>query len=138
MGALQYCDIPNYSAIIFRRQIVDLEQQGALISRAHEWLHDTPARWSASNNRWHFPSGAVLAFGHLSSELIKYNYQGAEFQYIAFDELTQFWEEDYLYLRSRLRKPTCPDHRFYCDACKIYHTPEEVDLLGTRTCAVCT
>ena len=35
-----------------------------------------------------------------------YQYQGAAFQFIGFDELTQFRESDYRYLFSRLRKPT--------------------------------
>jgi phage terminase large subunit-like protein len=39
-----------------------------------------------------------------------YRYQSAEFHYIAFDELTQFWEDEYTYLFSRLRSKSCPDH----------------------------
>ena len=38
MGALQYVDVPNYSAIIFRKTFADLRLAGALISRSQEWL----------------------------------------------------------------------------------------------------
>jgi len=45
-----------------------------------------------------------VQFGHLESENDKYGYQGAEFQFIGFDELTQFSESKYLYLATRLRR----------------------------------
>jgi len=51
-----------------------------------------------------FPSGARLTFGNLEYERVKYRYQSAEFQYIGFDELTQFTETQYRYLFSRLRR----------------------------------
>ena len=108
MGALQYVDIPKYSAIIFRKSLTDLQLPGALIDRSMEWLLNTDAVFR--NNAWHFPSGAIIQFGYLRDELAKFRYQGAEFQYIGFDELTQFYEDDYLYLRSRLRRPRCPVH----------------------------
>jgi predicted phage terminase large subunit-like protein len=51
-----------------------------------------------------FPSGATLTFGYLENERDKYRYQSAEFQFIGFDELTEFGERQYLYLFSRLRR----------------------------------
>jgi len=39
-AALQYVDIPGYSAIIFRRTFTDLKLPGALIDRSHSWLND--------------------------------------------------------------------------------------------------
>src|SRR4029077_3634506 len=53
---------------------------------------------------WTFPSGATLAFGYLENENDKYQYQGAEYQFVGFDELSQFTESQYLYLFSRLRR----------------------------------
>jgi phage terminase large subunit-like protein len=40
----------------------------------------------------------------LSRPLDKFRYASSEYQYIAFDELTDFAEEDYLFLFSRLRR----------------------------------
>jgi predicted phage terminase large subunit-like protein len=107
MGALQYIDVPGYAAIIFRKTFADLRLPGALIDRSHQWLAETPAKWDTQQHTWYFPTDgepAKLAFGYLEKEFDAYRYQGAEFQYIAFDELTQHWEEDYLYLFSRLRR----------------------------------
>lgn len=103
-GALQYVDYPGYAAIIFRRTYADLALPGALMDRAEEWLGPTDARWNSSQKQWAFPSGATLSFGYMERENHKYRYQSAEFQYIGFDELTQFTESQYRYLFSRLRR----------------------------------
>lgn len=105
MAALQFADVPGYSAILFRRQLSDLVLSDALIPRAHEWLAGTEAKWNGASHTWTFPSGATLAFGYLKHANDRYRYQSSAFQFIGFDELTQFEEHDYLYLFSRLRKP---------------------------------
>jgi len=104
MAALQYVDVPSYSAIIFRRSFTDLALPGALMDRTYEWLGGTEARFNQINHSWSFPSGATLAFGNLEHEQDKFRYQSAEFQYIGFDELTQFLETQYRYMFSRLRR----------------------------------
>lgn len=102
--ALQYVDFSDYNAIILRKSYSDLSLPGALMDIAYRWLYPTDAKWNASARTWTFPSGAKLSFGYLADKQDKYRYQSSEFQFIAFDELTQFHEEDYLYLFSRLRK----------------------------------
>lgn len=104
MGALQYADVPGYSALLLRRSYTDLALPGALMDRAASWLTGTAARWSGMEKRWTFPSGSSLTFGYLENPGDETRYQGAEFQYIGFDELTQFLEKQYLYLFSRLRR----------------------------------
>lgn len=104
MAALQYVHVPGYSALILRRTFQDLMRADAIMARADEWLRGTPARWKADTRTWHFPSGATLSFGYFDTVRDRDNYQGGAWQFIAFDELTQFPEPWYLYLFSRLRK----------------------------------
>ncbi|QDU60011.1 Terminase-like family protein [Planctomycetes bacterium Pan216] len=104
MAALQYVDHPGYAAVLFRRTLADLALPGALIDRAHQWLAGTDAKWNQSDKTWTFPSGSTLSFGYLDHPRDRYRYQSSEFQYIGFDELTQFRETDYTYLFSRLRR----------------------------------
>jgi len=104
MAALQYVGEKDYNAILFRRTYRDLALPSALMDRSKQWLMGTLARWSEIDHCWTFPSGARLQFGYLESELDKYRYQGAEFDFIGFDELTQFTESQYTYLFSRLRR----------------------------------
>ena len=104
IAALQHIHTPGYSALILRRTFPQLAQPGGLIPRSKEWLASTDAQWHQQDHRWTFPSGATLTFGHLQYDDDIYNYQGAEFQSIGFDELTQFSEAQYTYLMSRLRR----------------------------------
>lgn len=104
MGALQYVDVPGYAALLLRRTYKDLSLPKALMDRAHEWLKPTDATWDDEKHTWSFPSNASITFGYLENERDKYRYQSSEFQYVAFDELTQFTETQYRYLFSRLRR----------------------------------
>jgi phage terminase large subunit-like protein len=113
MAALQYVDIPGYSAILFRRRLKDLSQPDSLLSRAHDWLAGSDAKWNSGQHEYIFPTGAKpakIAFGYLDSDQDKIRYQGAQYQFVGFDELTQIYESDYRYMFSRLRKPRCPRH----------------------------
>lgn len=101
-AALQYVDRPGYAALIIRRTFADLNIQGAAMNRAQQWLAGK-AHWSAQDKKFTFPSGATLTFGYLSTDADMYRYQGAEFQYVGFDELTQFNERQYRFLYSRMR-----------------------------------
>ncbi len=104
MAALWYVHVPDYNAMIFRRTFMDLSLPEALITRSKEWLLATDAHWNDTLHRWTFPSGATIGFGHLDHENAKYQFQSAAFQFIGFDEVTQFLENTYLYLFSRLRR----------------------------------
>jgi predicted phage terminase large subunit-like protein len=104
MAALQYVQWPTYNAIIFRRTFPQLIRPGGLIPRSMEWLANTDADWNEQKKRWTWPSGASLTFAHLQYEKNKYEHQGAEYQFIGWDELTHFPEGAYRYLLSRLRR----------------------------------
>jgi predicted phage terminase large subunit-like protein len=104
MGALQYVDVPGFAALILRRTFAELVMPDAIMARSHEWLAGTDAIWNAGEHKWTFPSGATLSFGHVQHEMDRYNYQGSAFQYIGFDELTEFPEIVYRFIMSRLRR----------------------------------
>ncbi len=104
MAALQHVHMPGYAALLLRRTYRDLALPGALMDRAAEWLMPTDARWRDTDKQWLFPSGATLTFGYMDSANDKYRYQGAEFQFIGIDELTQWTQDQYIYLLSRVRR----------------------------------
>jgi predicted phage terminase large subunit-like protein len=109
MAALQYVTVPGYAALLLRRSYTDLALPGALMDRAYAWLRGTAAKWRDTDKTWRFPSGATLTFGYLESDSDKYRYQSSEFQFVGFDEVTQFEEGQYVYLFSRLRRLTGAD-----------------------------
>lgn len=104
MAALRYVDVPGYSALLLRKTFADLSKPGALMDRAAQWLGSTNATWHERTKTWTFPSGAKLTFGYLETANDHYQYQGAEYQFVGFDELTQFPENQYRYLFSRTRR----------------------------------
>jgi len=107
MAAVEYVHVPGYAALILRKDTQRLSLSGGLIPRSHEWLAATGAKWNGRDRRWTFPTDgapASISFGYLRSSQDKYRYGSSEYQFIAFDELTEFPEDDYLFLFSRLRK----------------------------------
>ncbi len=104
-AALQYVDTPGYAALILRRSFPQLSQPKMLIPLSQQWLGATDAIYSATMRQWTFPSGAVLRFGHVQDEDSIYDYQGGGYQFVGFDELTQFTPAMYEYISfSRVRR----------------------------------
>lgn len=113
-AALQYVDVPTYSAALFRLREEDLYVQGAIGDRCKAWFTGTAAKWDGKARAWRFPTydsnpGAMvhLGYGRTRDEIVT-RYQGPEFQYIGMEELGQWQEDAYLYLFSRLRRTS--DH----------------------------
>jgi len=107
MAALDYIHVPGYSALILRRTFKELSMATAIMDRSHDWFTNTPAEWDGDNKCWSFPTGGEpsrISFGYLETEVDKHRYQGPAFQYIAFDEVTNFLESQYTYLFSRLSR----------------------------------
>ena len=108
MSALQYVGEPNYQALLLRRTYKDLALPNAIMNRCANWLNpfviSGEVKWDSNTKTYTFPSGATLTFGYLAHDNDLDQYQGAEFQFVGFDELTQFTEKQYTYLHSRLRK----------------------------------
>lgn len=106
MSALQYVDVPNYSAILFRRTYADLALPGALMDRFRGWISAyEDVHWNANSYVATFPSGARISFGYLNNTNDYLRYKGSEFQFIGMDEVTEIRESDYRYMFSRLRRP---------------------------------
>lgn len=104
MAAAQYVEEPGYNALLLRRSLPMLEMPGGLIDISKQWWGASDARWSEQKKNWIFPSGAMIQFGFLDTDNDVYRYQGSEWDFVGFDELTQFLEGMYRYLFSRLRR----------------------------------
>lgn len=103
MEALRQVAHPKYTGIIFRRTFPMLEGANGLIQRSLLWYPSYGGTYNASKHYWTFPSGARIYFGHMQHDSDKLNYQGAEFSFCGFDELTEFDEPMYLYMFTRVR-----------------------------------
>lgn len=100
--AASQVNIPEYKGIIFRRTYPELQE---VIDKCEQYY---PAaypgtKFNGSTHCWKFPSGAKIYLGAMQHEKDKYKYQGQQFDFIGFDELTHFSMSQYEYLRSRNR-----------------------------------
>lgn len=104
MAALQYVDIPGYSALILRKTYADLALPEAIMDRFVEWAANTDVHWDGGAKQAVFPSGAKLVFGYLASSSDHLRYQSASFHFIGIDESTQIPWNQQRYLFSRCRR----------------------------------
>lgn len=104
LDALQYFDVPGYSAVLFRRTYPQLAGEGGLIPKAHTILAGTDAKWNKTEKTYTSREGAVLKFAHMQHEDNKRDHDGLEYQYVAFDEATHFTITQILFLQGRIRR----------------------------------
>ena len=100
--ALRQAGKGQYRGLILRKTYPQLSQ---LVDRSHQIYKAAfpQAVYNQARHFWQFPSGAKIYFGAMQHTSDRINYQGKRFDYIAFDELTQFSWEEYSYMFSRCR-----------------------------------
>ncbi|MNM44921.1 Terminase-like family protein [compost metagenome] len=87
--------------IIFRRTFPDLQR--SIIARTIEVYPKALGKYNQSKHEWTFVNGSIIELAYFDSDAHKTNYQGAEYDVIRWEELTQFEEGWYTYMLSRLR-----------------------------------
>ncbi len=114
MEATRQIHIPHYKGLILRKTYPQLTE---LIDKSLNYYTAAfpGAKYNDSKHTWTFPSGARIVFGSMQHSKDKTNYQGKAYDFIAFDELTHFTYEEYIYLLSRNR-PNGPGTRVYMRA----------------------
>src|SRR5574343_1805080 len=144
MEALRYIEFPKYKGLIMRRTFTHLQE---IIDRTRQFYPAIGGDYRASEHRWYFPSGSSVKMGHMQHEGSEYNYQGQEYQYIAFDEACQLTPKQYLYLFSRARStdpripsrvrgatnPGGPCHQFLKDRFRIGHVDPGITIYDDAT-----
>lgn len=115
---LRWIDRSSFRGLILRGSWPQLQD---LIDRAKELYLRLPgmgdANWRASENRFVFPSGASIRFGHCATWEDVQRYQGHQYQYIAYDEVGNLREERcWVFLFSCCRSPRDPEIVCQCVA----------------------
>lgn len=100
--AVKWCmRVSKLQAYLFRKTTPELERNHIIPS-----LQEFPKElgsYKDQKKRWEFYNGSMLHFCHVEYEKDVFIYQGAELHLLLIDELTQFTEFTYDYLRSRVR-----------------------------------
>ena len=112
--ALRQIHIPHYKGLILRRtypQLSELIDKSLLL-----YKRAVPgAAYNTTTHTWTFPTGAKIVFGSMNRKQDRINYQGKAYDFVGFDELTHFDNDEYTYLYSRAR-PNGPGTRVYIRA----------------------
>ncbi len=87
---------PRFHGIIFRETFK--EQEESLVFESQHLYKPLGAVYNGSDYAWKFPSGAVIRFGYLARDEQVYQHDTAQYNYVAFDELTAFSRFRWMYL----------------------------------------
>lgn len=109
---------PGHRAYIFRRTLVNLRQGTLPVIQRQigpymalpDYLKSTlpsgkplTIKYNGSDKCFYFSNGSFLQFAYLNTLADIYNYSSIEMHWLGFDELTQFTEEEYMFLLTRVR-----------------------------------
>lgn len=104
LEAARHIDNPDYGAVIFRREGVQITSEGGLLDTSFSLYNEIDGRLRLSPQyQWRFPSGATITFSHLRGRDDVNNWQGSQIPLIGYDELTHFDEYQFWYMLSRNR-----------------------------------
>jgi len=99
-----WLDIPQFKGLFLRRTMPELRNE--IIPRSREYYTALGGKFNKQDSVWEFPSGALIFFGHCEHEDDVHKYDTAQWNYVAFDELTSFTEWQYIYITvERTRVP---------------------------------
>ncbi|TQR97320.1 phage terminase large subunit [Paenibacillus ottowii] len=100
--ALKYAlEYPGSRQIIFRRTFPDLQR--SIIMRTLQVYPKELCKYNQAKHEWIFLNGSIVELAHWDNDSDFMKYQGAEYDQIRWEELTQFEERWYTYMLSRLR-----------------------------------
>lgn len=100
---LRHVGVPDFGAVFFRRNTVQIRNEGGLWDESAKLYAHAGARPREHVLEWRFPSGASVSFGHLEHDKTVFDWQGSQIPLIGFDELTHFTAKQFWYMVSRNR-----------------------------------
>ena len=93
----------GYSAVIFRRNAVQVKNPGGLWDNSTELYPLAGGKPTAHVMEWKWKGGGKLKMAHLENENSVLDWQGSAITLIAYDELTHFAASQFWYMLSRNR-----------------------------------
>lgn len=100
--ALEY---PKARIYIFRRTIPELKQsiQPEIYKQCAPYIDSGGMKYNSQDRVWNFRNGSTIQLAYLENLADMYRYQSAEIHLLLVDELTHFTQEEYEYLKTRVR-----------------------------------
>lgn len=97
---------PKARIYIFRKTIPELKQ--SVIPEIHKQCADyiniaKGLRYNSQDRTFTFTNGSIIQLAYLENPADKFKYQSAEIHLLLIDELTHFTQDEYEYLKTRVR-----------------------------------
>lgn len=105
--------LDGVNGAIFRREFTDLVKPGAIWGEAKKVYNQLGFKENNARMQYQFKPNSYLKFSGLQYDNSVYSWQGAQLDFLAFDELTHFSSFQFWYLVARMRsvsgkiKPYC-------------------------------
>lgn len=103
MEPLRHISNANFGAVFFRRNTVQIRNEGGLWDESLKLYPALGADPVAHTLDWKFPTGAKISMRHLEYDKTVLDWQGSQIPLICFDELTHFSAYQFWYMLSRNR-----------------------------------
>lgn len=116
-------EMPDVHVYIFRRSLKELKQSvyNEIMAQIAPYQNTPESKkpvmedgrkltisYNSQESIFKFSNGSFIQLAYLDSVADRYNYQSAEIHVLLIDELTHFFEDDYEYLKTRVRSGTYP------------------------------
>lgn len=100
--ALEY---PKARIYIFRRTIPELKQSivPEIWKQCAAYIDSGGMRYNSQDRTFTLKNGSIIQLAYLENTADMYRYQSAEIHLLLIDELTHFTQEEYEYLKTRVR-----------------------------------
>lgn len=106
LDPLRAANDAHFRGVIFRREMPRITNPGGLWDEATAMYGPLGASFRvAPQRRVIWPAGASITFSHLQRDETVEHHKGAQYTWVAFDELTEFTERQFWYMLSRARSP---------------------------------
>lgn len=100
--ALEY---PKARIYLFRRTIPELKQSVVpeIYKQCAPYIDSGGMKYNSQDRTFTFRNGSIIQLAYLETASDMYRYQSAEIHLLLIDELTHFSQEEYEYLKTRIR-----------------------------------
>ncbi len=116
LEALRHYDVSDFGAVIFRDTYRQVMLKGGLWEESCKIYPYVSGRFYMKSMSWRFPSTARMDFAYLVHEDDKYEYDGAQYALIGWDQLEHFSESQFFYMMARNRS-VCGVHPYIRATC---------------------
>ena len=100
---LRHKENKDFGAVIFRRTIPEITNEGGLWDEAERIYPLLEAESNQNDKQYTFPAGSRVSFAHMQHEKDKLSWKSAQIPLIEFDQLETFTASQFFYMLSRNR-----------------------------------